>query len=591
MYLAQVPAAPPVQPLPPSLRQMLRTPGVWAIAVCAVLLILLNRDGGKKTGILARGRLGGAREIARARCLACAQIEAGKLDEFALFVGTPRHTRVVEENGRRILELPPDPQTFYFPNMQQNALVIGGTGWGKSYSTIDPWARSAALLGKTLFVFDFKGHEDLESGEGGPPKLAPSSKLAGYLRDLGYKLWYVAPGFPESHSLNPLDLLAGPEDGEGAFQLADVLQSNFTRSAAGATGDKEFFRQTGNLLVRAILMLARATEYPDIAMCHAILNLLSGEDCKERLDNAADKMPGYVRIAFDQFIASTRSPETAGSIAATASVMFQLFMSPVLMQTFGRTTMPLDFDGRQAVIFKLNARYKATYAPLLAACIQLLVERNIYRARANQLLFFGDEINGIHLPNLAHWLNQNRSSGFGAILGTQGIGFLEGVYGKETEGILGGCGTHVVFHLNDDRTAKIYSARVGEEDIKHQNKSKTRNAKSGTSSGQSDSLQKRAVVEAQKLHKLRRGEALIFSAGIADEQEVNIPVFHQFKIPERDRLEVEESIRKWPKIRDELVEWQDAARFSEADLERRRTAARELLPCSADCVEDFAGLS
>lgn len=582
----QAVSARPIGLLPPQAVQFLKSPSGLCLLALFVLLLCLRDDGGKKKGILARGRLGGKAEIRNARRLACRQLAAGKLDEFALFVGTPRHARVVCDRGRPILDLPPDPQTFYVPSAHQNVLVVGGTGWGKSYSFIDPCLRSAALLGKTLFIFDFKGHEDVASDAEEAPKLAPSSKQAGYLRSQGYRLWYVAPGFAESHGLNPLDLLAGPEDGEGAFQLADVLQSNFSRSSVGAGSSNEFFRQTGNLLVRAIFMLAKTTRYPDIAMCHKLLNALTGENVRERLQQAESEMPGFVRIAFDQFLASTSSPETAGSIAATASVMFQLFMSPTLMRTFARTTMPLDFDGRHAVIFKMNARYRATYGPLLAACIQLLIERNIYRARKTQLLFFGDEINGIKLPNLAHWLNQNRSAGFGAVLGTQSIGFLKSVYGNDTDGIRGGCGTHVVFHLNDEGTAKTYSDRTGEEDVRHKNKSRNSSSKSGTSRGHADHLQKRPVVEATQLQKLPRGKALIFGAGFGDRRAAGVPVFHKFVIPKHDRAAVAKSAAEWPQVRDEAIAQQERREFTDADLAERGRVATQLIlaPNEAEAI-------
>ena len=526
-----------------------------------IALFFLENKGGAK-GKLARARFAGSREKTVARKLACKQITARKLHEAALYIGSPRGKRIHSTNGKKVIALPEDPKTIYIPYAGEHILIIGRPGSGKTYSAGDPLVRSAIDQGHSIFYYDLKGHEEP----------APSSKLLGYAKDAGYKISIFAPGSPETCVCNPLDFLSDSNDAEMAYQLAAVLNQNFKLD--DTSGSSGFFTQTGNQLVQAILMLAKGTQYPDLAMCHKILAL---PELIQRL-LIADLEP-YLKVSFDNFLSSAGSPETAASIATTASLLFTKFMTPQVLPAFcGKTTLPFDVEGRQFVVFRMDPKKRSVVGPLLAATIHLMVNHNIFRPRRTPLIFSGDEISSIDLIMLADWLNQLRSSGFVGILGTQALGFLEATYGENrVNGILSGSTTQIIFQLNDNKTAEYYTHQLGNEDIHYKQKSRSYGA-GGASHSLANHQQTRPLVEIQQIQQLPKGKCLILNPGYGDKKEIRIPLLQQIKIPDHDLAAMKKSVSMWPRIKAELIKSSTAQPLPGTALEIREAMAYSLLP-------------
>ncbi len=549
--------------------------GMMVLACCLFLIFFNSNKNGK--GKLTQNRWANAAEIKAARKLACEQMENPKDEKFALYIGTPRgHKFITEPDGRKLLVLPEDPKTTYLPNAQENILYIGRSGSGKTFSAGNPLCMSAIQQGFTVFYYDFKGHESP----------APSSKLVDFAKEHGYKVSIIDPNSKEGGCLNPVSLLEDGEDSETALEIAATINANLKLSGGG--GNSGFFSETGNQLVQAVMMLARSSPYPDISMCHEILAL---ENLVKRIKAA--KLPMYQKVAFDTFLSSAGSPETAASIATTASIMFSRFMTPKVLATFaGKNTIPLDVDGRHLIIFRMNPSQKKVVAPLLAASMQLMVNRNIYRPKFDfprkvPLVFSGDEINSIYIEPLVDWLNQNRSSKFSALLGVQSLGFLEEVYGKnKVDGILGGCTTQIIFQLNDKKTAEYYSSVLGEKEIEILQK--TRNTGSG-STGYSYVKQKhlRPLMELAQLTRVKRGKAIIINSGQENQEESRIPYQKKVIIPRRDLIAMAKSAKMWSKHREEMIRNKKSKGMPSQDLYLRKMAAEKLLPLPNSDIKDF----
>lgn len=548
-------------PLVQPVAKYLTTPSGLVLIVCCILLLLMKQDN-KKTA-LASGRWANEREIKAARKLACQQIEHQTQEKFALYIGTPRGSKIITEpDGRKILCLPEDPKTIYLPNAQQNIIYIGSSGAGKTFSTGNPLCLSTIQQGFTLCNYDFKGHE----------YPAPSSKLVDFANRHGYKTSILGVGYPESCCFNIVLCLKNGEDAETAREAASTINENLKLSSGGSSGG--FFSETGNQLVQAVMMIARSSQYPDIAMCHKILAL---KNLVARLQNA--RLSQYQKVAFDTFLSSAGSPETAASIAATGSLMFSRFMTPEILRVFaGKNTLPLDVDGRHLIIFKMKPSQKETVAPLLATAMQLYVNRNIYRPRKVPLVVSLDEINSIYLKPLVDWLNQNRSNKFCALLGVQSLGFLEEVYGeKKVHGILGGCNTQIVFQLNDKKTADYFSSILGEKEVEILQK--TRNVNQGkTSYSYTKQLHIRPLVESYVLNMFKRGRAIIVNPGQENEERARIPRKVNIKIPRKDEAALEQGGRMWEQHKQEMMHRNTTQRLSDAELLAREQEANRLLP-------------
>jgi type IV secretory pathway TraG/TraD family ATPase VirD4 len=552
------------QLIPPSLQPLIFSQSSLVILLIVGAMIALHYFDGNKKRVLARARFGGRRERTAARKLACKQIEARKLSEAALYIGSPKDSQITEADGKKVICLPEDPNTVYVPFASEHILIMGRPGSGKTFSANDPLVRSALDQGDTVFYYDFKGHEDP----------APSSKLVGYATERCYKVSIFAPSAAETCVCNLLDFLSGPGDTEEAYQLASVMNQNLKLDDSSSS-NSGFFSQAGNLLIQAILILAKGSRFPDIAMCHKILAL---PDLVKRLSVA--NLDEYTKVVFDNYLSSAGSPETASSIATTASLLFTRFMTPYTLAAFcGKSTLPLDVDGRHFVVFRMNPKIRNLVGPLMASTIHLMVNRNIFRSRRTRLVFSGDEISSIDLIMLHDWLNLLRSSGFIGILGAQSFGYFEQTYGKDRlDAIIGGCTTQLVFQLNDQRTAEYYIKQLGDQDVSYKLKSRSR-GKDGSNNSSSEHLQTRPLLEIQEIQQFPKGKCILLNPGYGNlKKEIRIPMIQQINIPEHDKVAMEKSVASWSKIRAKLAKESTARQLTNAELAMREMEAKLMLP-------------
>lgn len=540
---------------------------VLMIPTTLVFVILLIFRGRNQKGVLAKAKFAGAAERRVARNLACEIMQKRKHNDLAFYIGTPRGSKTTAENGKTILNLPSDPTTLYIPKAQEMIFVVGAPGSGKSFSVTDPMMRSAVDQGHTIVAFDYKGYEESDK------ELAPTSKLAGYAKEKGYQPYIIAPGSQESDSCNILDFLNDANDGQRAYQLANVLNQNFKLGSEGSNGG--FFTQAGNQLIQAILMLTKGSnKYADIALCHKILAL---PDLSKRL--AVAKLPQYQKVAFDNFLSSAGSPETAGSIASTSSIMYSRFMSPEILGVFSnRTSIPLDLKGRTLLIFRMDPQKEAAIAPLMASVIHLIAYRNIFTKRTNPICFFLDEVSTIYLPSLPNLLNLGRSAGVAFCLAVQSIGLLEKTYGKQdVESILGACKTQIVAQLNENRTAQYYCEQFGKEEVFYKQRSRS-SGKGGGSTSSADHQQTRPLVEIQELMQMLQGEVILLNPGYKNKKKTRIPYRTKINIPLRDIQSVNNAEKTWSIIKQEKIRNNAAIPPTDDELEAREKLAEQMLP-------------
>lgn len=425
----------------------LMSPQGLALAGGIGLLLLLQLFSNGKKGKLATSYWGGAKETAQAKKKALKQIVAPKCDSASLYIGVHKY------NGQKL------PQgsggvPVYIPDVQRGTAVIGAPGSGKSFSAINPMIYSAIDQGFGIVLYDFK--------------YASQAKIASYAKSKGYDVHIFAPGFPESEVCNPIDFLRDSSDAETARQLATVINKNFR--LLGNASEDAFFGPAGDQLTQAILMLTK--EFGDHADIMTAAAILSSEKMVERL-MAAELNP-WIRIAFGQLFSSAGSEKTVAGIAGSASLMFTRFMARGTLGCFvGKTTLPLEVKRKQMIIFGLDRERRDAVSPLMTSILHMVVSRSIAKKRKEDgpLVVCLDELPSIFLPDLFRWLNESRSEGFCGILGWQNMGQLEKIYGKEiSKAILGACGTKFVFNPGEEESARLFSAYLGEEEIKYKQK-------------------------------------------------------------------------------------------------------------------------
>jgi type IV secretory pathway TraG/TraD family ATPase VirD4 len=482
-----------------------------ALGIGGCWLMTDNRSG---RGRMANAQWAGAKEKTTAHKIAIQQINERRRDGLTTWINTPLITtlkkpQIKEGKVSKRFNISPQANTVFIPDGQRGTTVCGAPGSGKTFSVIDPMIRSVIDQGFPICLYDFKF-------PGGQAEIH-----AAYARNKGYDVRIFAPGFEGSESCNLLDFLKSADDSETAGQIAKVLNKNFSLNG-GKGGEDPFFQLSGDQLIKAVLQLAKLSEYPDFLTCQKIL-ALDSSDLIDRV-KAADISP-WVKVSWDQFISMRESEKTAASVAAIASLMFTNFVSPDILPCLcGKSTIPLDLEGKQMIIFGMDQNRRDIVGPILATVMHMIVVRNIAKKRVDPLAVFLDELPTIALPNLVNWLNESRSAGFCGVLGYQNMTQLEQAYGKETSrAILSGCNTKFIFNPGEYESAKYFSDYLGDEEVRYKQRSRS-NSKDGGSYSTSDQDKTKKMFSPEEFLKLPAGSCVFINPAYANQTEASIPM-------------------------------------------------------------------
>lgn len=388
----------------------------------------------------------------------------------------------------------------------------------------------------------------------------------------GYDVRIFAPGFPESEVCNPLDFLRDDNDSLMARQIATVLNKNFQLSAQAS--EDSFFSDAGDQLIEALLMLVKGTPYPDLIMAQGFLSV---ENLTDRLAQA-DLNP-WVRTSFGQLFSVAKSEKTLSGITGTAFKVMNRMVKPGIVNAFcGESTIPLDLQGKQLLIFGMDRERRDVLGPLLATVLHLIVTRNVVKRRQDPLVVALDELPTLYLPNLHQWLNENREDGLACLLGFQNIVQLEKAYGKElARAVLGGCATKAIFNPQEPDSAQLFSNYLGETEIRYQQKS--RNGGGGKRSYSiSDQEKTRKLFEPSQFLKLRSGNCILISPAFENRQEASLPMQVKITVPAADLSAMQTSEAAWESLRDRLIRQSRQVSYSRQDILKRYDAIDRLFP-------------
>ncbi len=326
----------------------------------------------------------------------------------------------------------------------------------------------------------------------------------------GYEVHIFAPGELFSGVLNPLDFLRDATDAVMAGELGTVINRN---AATGGKSD-EFFSKAGDLLAKALMQLAKGTDYPDMAMVYALLRL---PNLVSRIDYAIQtkRISEWVATSFNQFLSAKEAEKTISGILTTAAGTFSSFIQADLLRVFiGQSTIPQRIEGKQLIIFKLDDARRAVVSPLLAAALHLCIVANLSTPRHDPIAIFLDELPSLKLDKLPQWINEYRSNGGCFMLGIQSLNQLYETYGEKMgAAIASACSTHILFNPGDTKTAEEYSKRYGEKEVLIQNKSTSRSMgqHSSYSTSWNESLQKVPLFTVDQILRFSEGQCILSS--------------------------------------------------------------------------------
>ena len=506
-----------------------------ACAVGILVLVILGNQGGGRKSRLATSRWAKGGDRSRAKKRSKQQINGREKNKVTLWVNGPTIKRVQRQEKSTQYKVSGDGKTIYIPDAQRGISVIGGPGTGKTFSVIDPVVRSAIAQGFPLCLYDFKYP-------------AQTQRVAALAQAAGYEVNIFAPGFPESQVCNPLDFIQDDTDAATARQIAEVLNRNFKLSAAQT--EDPFFSNSGDQLVEATLLLAKALPHPDVMTAYTIL---SDPDLINRLKGINSINP-WVGVAFGQLLSTAKSEKTVASIVSTAALVFTRFMKAGMLPAFcGKSTLPLDMTGKRLLIFGMDRNKRDVVGPLVATVLHMVITRNVTQPRTDPLVAVLDELPTLYLPNLVQWLNENREDGLCTLIGYQNQNQLEKAYGKElAQAIFGGTASKFMFNPQSAESADMFSRMLGDEEIRY--KSKSRNTGGGkTSTTRSDQERTRRLFAPEQFNRLPQGHCVYINPGYGTRKEGSVPQKLKIKVATREVKAQTLSMDCWEPLKASLI--------------------------------------
>ena len=550
---------------------------------CLLAIIVFCQLVGQRKGKLTSGRLALRAEKMKATAEALKQMKNKQCQPCTLWSGTPNYWLGNKLKGisARLPTLLGASTTVWFPNAERGILVIGAPGSGKTFSVIDRLIESAFRQGFSTIVYDKKGEQ-----------MRLHAPMA--VR-YGYDVQVFAPGEPYSGVINPLDFMRDSQDAVMAGEIGQIIAQN-ARSGEGKS--HEFFQNAGEMLAKGLVQLAKASDYQDLAMVYAFIQL---PNFVERIYHAVNRqdekrMDRWIAASFSQLLSSKDAEKTVAGIKATAEAAYSAFIQKDLLRAFiGKSTISIRLDGKQAIFFKLDDLRRSVIGPLLASAIHLCVVSNLAERRENPFVYSLDEFPSLKLDRIVNWVNEYRSNGGVPIIGIQSLNQLFDTYGdKRGAAIASALSTHVLFNPGDYDTAEKYSKRYGETEVLLLNRS------TGNSMGQhysrstnwSEQIQKKPLISADEIMRFPQGKCAITSPAYGNGTEALFPYLLKIPVSKADIKRAKESEALWSsQIRPQL-EKRAAYHSRETDidqeLEKRIQEAFKMLPLPNEEAESIA---
>jgi type IV secretion system protein VirD4 len=462
---------------------------------------------------------------------------SGKCNPSAAWCGTPQyHYKFLGSKWASRLQvlLHNTMPTTWIPDIGRGVLVLGAPGSGKTFSTIDRILESLFAQGISVLLYDKKGdqmklHTALASRYGYTVDVfAPGG--VGIEEDEDPN----TPGRDYTCVINVLDFMKDPRDATTAGELGKILID----SQGAGDSKKDFFFQTGGMLAKGLMQLAKSSQYADLSMVYAITQL---PNLVKRLDwavrrNDDQKLDPWIAATISNFLSSKDSEKTAASIKTTAEITFSGFIQNDLLPCMiGKSTIPLYLKPKQLLVMKLDDRRRSVIAPLITMCMHLSIVENLSKKRKNPFCYCIDEAPSLGVfAKLSEFINEYRSNGGIPIIGAQNLNQLYELYGdKRGKALVSGLYTHILFGPNDPGTAEEYSKKFGNKTVVTTSVSRS-TGHNGGSTSTSKQIHQVPLISVDQIERFPQGKAIIANPGYGDKNDTRRPLMGRIGVPLED---------------------------------------------------------
>lgn len=325
----------------------------------------------------------------------------------------------------------------------QNALIVGGTGTGKSSVVLIP---SLFTMHGSFVVHDPSGELLIKS--------------AGYLKQKGYEIKVLNFASPQcSSGYNPIIRAQSSSDIQ---KIALLLVEN---ALGGKTKDPFWNTQATSLLTMLISILKQQeNEYQNLYNVRQLLNRLGGNP--ESVDALFSKYADEVLFAeYKSFIAYDE--KVVSGIIATCKASLQIFNddSVARVTSFDNLNF-LDFRNKPTALFIQNSVAEQKYYSVITSIFfeqffSFLLGR-FPKKDEKEIFLLIDEASSLNLPTLPLAVANVRKHRSGIMLLVQDFNQLIHHYGKyDADGIKSNCFAKMYFTGTSLETAKELEQTLG----------------------------------------------------------------------------------------------------------------------------------
>ena len=358
----------------------------------------------------------------------------------------------VEKSGMMFMY---DNDSIYINNAESHNLVIGGTGSGKTQTTIMPQIYLSIKAGESFIVNDHAGELFEE--------------FSGMAKENGYKVQVINfRDMNKGNNYNPLYIpykLYKEDRVDDAIELIENVGYNLISDFNQTEADPFWENSAINLFTGLALYLFEKANENEINI-NSIVNLLNNVD-KIKYEISQDK----TSITYTYLSPILEAPnDTRGSIIAVFKQKLAIIISrDALSKLLCNNNIDLENvkEEKIATFIISDGKYSSIIMPMILNQVYSIIKskpRNNHKL--NMIL---DEFGTIKpIKNFLDILTYSRSVGIRITIVVQSILHLENIYGnKTTEFIRMAVGNTIFLLANDIRTLEMISKDCGRKDEKN----------------------------------------------------------------------------------------------------------------------------
>lgn len=354
-----------------------------------------------------------------------------------------------------------------------NVLVIGGSGTGKSRFVVKP----NALQANCSFIFTDPSGELLES-------------LGGFLEKEGYEVRvFNLVQMEHSNCYNPFRYIRNQE---GVLIMINALIKNTTPK--GSSSNDPFWEKAETALLQAIcfyLVSECNEEDQNFSSVMKLLRCAKAVEGQEDVDSTLDIMfkdlaarePEHIAVQSYAVFKSAGGGKTAQSILISCQTRLQTFNLDAIKKLTNTDDIDLGSVGdKKVALFCITPSADTTFNYLVALLYTQLFETLYYHAETeckgkrlkHHVRFLLDEFANVGtIPDFSQKLATMRKYEISCTIIIQALSQLKAQYKDDWEVLVGNCDSLLFLGGSDATTLEYVSKKLGKETIRAVNNSRS----------------------------------------------------------------------------------------------------------------------